>query len=60
MELSFLQFAVGFVVNYKHSATIPSGKSSVQGYDERGGFSPAIWVVRQWLSVSISESVLRH
>jgi hypothetical protein len=29
-ELSFLQFAVGFVVNYKHSATIPSGKAIFQ------------------------------
>jgi hypothetical protein len=30
MELSFLQFAVGFVVNYKHSATIPSGNAIFQ------------------------------
>lgn len=33
MELSFLQFAVGFVVNFKHSATIPRWK---------GDFSPVI------------------
>jgi len=26
MELSFLQFAMGFVVNYKHSDIIQSGK----------------------------------
>jgi hypothetical protein len=29
-ELSFLELAVGFVVNYKHSATIPSGNAIFQ------------------------------
>jgi len=31
MELSFLEFAVGFVVNYKHSATIPSRNGGWRG-----------------------------
>jgi hypothetical protein len=30
MELSFLQLAVGFVVNFKHSDTIPSGNEPFQ------------------------------
>ena len=34
MELSFLQFAVGFVVNYKHSATIPCGKGIYRQIDD--------------------------
>ena len=31
---SFLQFAVGFVVNYKHSATIPCGKGIYRQIDD--------------------------
>jgi len=32
MELSFLQFAVGFVVNFKHSATIPRPRGFFTNY----------------------------
>jgi|ERR1700687_53636 len=41
MELSFLQFAVGFVVNYKHSATIPNGNAMFQHVMNTERLSPS-------------------